>query len=304
MILSSTTAFSAKHSDEYTFTSLANCKQEKLPLVKKIFSDVMSPHYGEQTALIQDIEARKDRKTEILSYNKQAVGCIIYKRELNGDKQLEITLSALANPEDAAKGYRSKLVERIEEIAKEQRAEAIVYKLPVKLVDHVKYFEHKGFAKTAIEGTQECLLTKQLEQKRRRVASPVKQAAPPPRQQEPQPIRQQVRQNELTLKNQYIDPIRRGTKTVEVRINSGGPRNFKTGETLRLFSGQNSVTSTISKIERFASFRELLTATDYKICVPDARNLDDAVRIYESIPNYTQRANQNGVLAIHLVNPH
>ena len=46
---------------------------------------------------------------------------------------------------------------------------------------------------------------------------------------------------------------------------------------------------------------EMLEATDYKKCIPEARSLDEAFNVYQRIPGYIDRARQNGVLALYLV---
>lgn len=299
MIQSSSSAFKPANEVDFAFTSLVDAK-DKFPLVKKIFSEVMSPFYGEQQNILSDIEKRNSRKTEILTHRGKDVGCIVYKRDLCKN-QLEVTLVALFDPvESNNKGYRTRLIERIEAVAAESRAEAICYTLPASLTEHIQYFEHKKFEKSDLPLTgrvNECLLTKQLQQKRRKVESKVEELAKAPVAPAP------PRHHELTLKNQYIDPIRRGVKTIEGRINSGAPAKFKAGDTLRLYSGSNSVKSTIAKIEKFDSFRAMLEATGFKKCIPEARDLEAAVKVYDSIQGYNERAKQHGVLAIHLVDP-
>ncbi len=301
MIESSSSSLKPTNGADFAYISLADCK-EKFPQVKKVFTEVMAPIYGEQQDLLSDVEKRRDRKTEILTYRGKDVGCIVYKRDLtknranqDASEYLEVSLVALFDPvRDSSKGYRTKLLKRIEEVAKELRADAICYTLPTKLEDHIQYFVHKNFERKDLAQTgpvTECMLVKTLEQKRRKVAK----AAPAPLPAQ--------RINELTLKNQYIDPIRKGVKTIEGRINSGAPKNFKVGELLRLFSGNNSVTSTITNIEEFNSFREMLEATGFKKCIPEARDLEAAVKIYDSIQGYNDRAKKNGVLAIHLADP-
>lgn len=47
----------------------------------------------------------------------------------------------------------------------------------------------------------------------------------------------------------------------------------------------------------------MLEATGFQNCIPEARDLEAAVKVYDSIPGYNERAKQHGVLAIHLVNP-
>ena len=300
MIGPNSVTFHSKHPQDFAFLSLAECKREKFSLIKKVVNDVLAPIYGDLQTLLSDIEDRKERKTEILTHCGRDVGCIVYKRDLikNSASEdslncLEISLVALFDPVgDDSKGYRTKLVERIEEVAKEFRASGISYTLPTNLYDHIKYFEHKRFQKIPLlqsGNIQECLLVKKIEQKRRKIEEP-----------QPAPAKQK---HELSLKDQYIVPIHTGRKTVEGRINSGAPSKYKAGDLLHLFNNRSSVTVTIAKIEQFASFREMLEATGFEKCIPEARNLEAAVKVYSDIPNYDLRAKQNGVLAIHLADP-
>lgn len=111
------------------------------------------------------------------------------------------------------------------------------------------------------------------------------------------------RSHELTLRKMYIHQIRNGQKTVEGRIFSGVVLKYQPGDKIRFFYHHNpydDVRCTIAKIERYGSFREMLEKIGYKKCLAEVSSLSDAVRVYDSIPNYKERAGQHGVAAIHL----
>lgn len=259
MISSSSSAFTPANQVEFAFTSLVDAK-DKFPLVKKVFNEVMAPFYGEQQNILSDIEKRESRKTEILSHRGKDVGCIVYKRDLTKN-QLEVTLIALFDPgENNNKGYRTRLVERIEEVAAQSRAEAICYMLPSALDEHIQYFIHKKFEKSDLAQTgkvNECLLTKQLQQKRRKVEEVAKA-----------PVAAAPLQHELTLKNQYIDPIRRGAKTVEGRINSGARQNLKLEKPCAYLAATTALQALLLKSKNLLALEPCLRPQVFKIAYP------------------------------------
>ncbi|MCE5294021.1 MAG: hypothetical protein LLF94_05350, partial [Chlamydiales bacterium] len=147
--------------NEYAFISLADCK-EKFPEVKKAYMSV----FGEQVEVLEDIQKRKNRKTELLTHNGKAVGVVVYKRELSrSDDCLELSLVSLFDTEDEKKGYRSQLFERVEAVAKELHASSAACTLPPSAQNQIAYFQHKGYQLS--DKAQEVVLSKVFEQKRR-----------------------------------------------------------------------------------------------------------------------------------------
>ena len=301
------------------FESLTKHKQ-KFGLVEQIFNQVMTPSYGPQPAVLKDIKERVDRKTEILTDQGRDVGCIVYKRELVNDYAsmgirdcFEVTLLALFDHQnDASKGYRTLLLNRIEEAARRAKAENIVFRVSEKMGNYVRFLERKDCQKnqlSLINGIKEFLFYKGL-QKRRKVDTEDEEkiVATPPAPSASNagyktPIHLADGSHQLTLKKPYIQPIRSGAKSIEGRINSGAPSKFKVGDKLRFFYPQNEsddVTCIITKIDKFSGFREMLETTGFQKCIPAARTLDEAFKVYENIPGFLDRARHSGVLAIYL----
>jgi ASC-1-like (ASCH) protein len=109
--------------------------------------------------------------------------------------------------------------------------------------------------------------------------------------------------HEITLKRKYIHQIKFSGKTIEGRINSGMIRRFKEGDQVRFFYKQNErddVRCKIKAIRPYSSFRDMLTAEGVTKCLTDIYNLEEGVRVYDCIPGYSQRAAQNGVVAIEI----
>jgi ASC-1-like (ASCH) protein len=105
---------------------------------------------------------------------------------------------------------------------------------------------------------------------------------------------------EISLRKIYVDAIKNGSKTIEGRINSGFFKTLKSGQTVKFFSKEGNVTCKIVKIAFYKSFKEMLETEGFKNCIPEVNSLEDAVKIYDSIPGYSFKANKFGVLAIHL----
>ena len=108
---------------------------------------------------------------------------------------------------------------------------------------------------------------------------------------------------ELSLKRKYINAIKLGEKTTEGRINSGFFRNINQGDRIKFFNENKpyiSVVCEIKEINKYKGFREMLEKEGYSTMVPDVKSLDEAVRVYDNIPNYTERAKEKGVLALKL----
>lgn len=302
------------------FESLTKHKH-KFALISRIFSETFDPCFGPQPAVLKDIQERGNRKTEILTDQGRDVGCVVYKRELVHDYEsnglrdcFEVTLLALFDaPNDAAKGYRTLLVDRIEKAARRAKAENIVFRVSDKMGNYVRFLERKGYQRieiSLINGFKEFLFYQGL-QKRRKVDTEGEEKivatppAPPASNAEYKtPIHLADGSHQLTLKKPYIQPIRSGAKSIEGRINSGAPSKFKVGDKLRFFYPQNEsddVTCIITKIEKFSGFREMLEKTGFQKCIPAARTLDEAFKVYENIPGFLDRARHSGVLAIYLV---
>lgn len=104
----------------------------------------------------------------------------------------------------------------------------------------------------------------------------------------------------MTLQRKYLEMIKGGSKTVEGRINSGPFRGVAQGKGFLFFCQNQKVYCRVEEVKTFTNFREMLRHFGYKSCVPDARSEDAAVSIYESIPGYSERARQHGVVGMRL----
>lgn len=130
---------------------------------------------------------------------------------------------------------------------------------------------------------------------------------PPPGQQEGSPFgyiastpkrKDNVKLTSTTIKKQYLDFIKKGTKTIEGRICSGMFYNIKVGEQIQFINGNEKVICDVIGVEKYKTFKAMLETEGVGNCLPDISSLEKGVAIYNTIPGYSERAAKSGVVAI------
>lgn len=109
---------------------------------------------------------------------------------------------------------------------------------------------------------------------------------------------------EYTLQPKYISLIRRGLKTKEGRIYSGGFKNLQINQRIKFFSGKNPedyVLCQITSLNTYNYFDQMLQNEGVENMLPGVKTVDEGVKIYENIPSYRNRANKSGVISIGVV---
>jgi ASC-1-like (ASCH) protein len=101
-----------------------------------------------------------------------------------------------------------------------------------------------------------------------------------------------------TLRNQYINAINSRQKTYEGRINYGPFLRYKTGDTAVWFTGQQKVDTLVTDRRTYPTFQAMLEDIGFKNMVPEARTLQEAVKLYEAIPGYLEKSRIHGVVAL------
>jgi ASC-1-like (ASCH) protein len=112
-----------------------------------------------------------------------------------------------------------------------------------------------------------------------------------------------VKLRQLLANKKYIHLIREGKKTVEGRVAKPPASNCQIGDRLRLYHFRDrfdDVVCDITDIKKFSSFREMLEETGVQECIPGAKDLEEAVNLYNSFPGYAQQAAKLGVIALYL----
>lgn len=112
----------------------------------------------------------------------------------------------------------------------------------------------------------------------------------------------------MKLKEPYFTQVSNGIKTIEGRINDEKRQKIKEGDTI-VFTSEvtgDIVYKSVSSLKSFnkeKTFSDVITEYNYNLLIPDAENVEEAVKVYTDIPNYVDNANKYGILFICLRNP-
>ncbi|MFI0155936.1 ASCH domain-containing protein [Streptomyces lydicus] len=110
---------------------------------------------------------------------------------------------------------------------------------------------------------------------------------------EPQPA-----EYSLNIRKPYFDLIAAGAKTIEVRVGYPKIRKIAAGDTLRITCGDNTLTTRITQVNEYESFKTMLDAEDpAAIGGPDMTH-DQLVAAIRDI--YPPEKEALGVFALHL----
>ena len=95
--------------------------------------------------------------------------------------------------------------------------------------------------------------------------------------------------------------IQSGKKTVEGRIATPKYRSFSTGDTLTFKTTGIDVLSTkIMELKCFTSFENMLSYFGVQACLPGLVTIEEAVKVYRSLPGYKEKESQFGVIGIRI----
>lgn len=282
------------------------CKE--FPLVRFVFNDTIAKLYGSQEEALDKIGVGGDRLCEMLFVDDNPKGIIVYKKDLQGNKELELkTLCLLDHSEESGRGYGSALLDRVHDIAESRKAEHILVTVSSKS-PALGFFKRKGFKVEEqcpdkyMKGATENILSCAVE-KRRTLTNTLSNAAinntrTPILFQAP---RANVRPDHTcTLRREYIDAISSGKKTFEGRVATPHFKNYVPGKIIKWESRQNAVTTEIVSRHEFGSFGEMLNKLGHEKFVPEVRNLEEAKRLYDNIPGYAEKVRRFGALALEL----
>jgi len=84
----------------------------------------------------------------------------------------------------------------------------------------------------------------------------------------------------LFLKQKYLNYIIEGKKTLEGRIGYGNIRRFKVGDYVYL---NGKYKAQIVGIRKYSTFAEALSEENYKLLIPDANSIEEAIGVYNKL---------------------
>ena len=114
--------------------------------------------------------------------------------------------------------------------------------------------------------------------------------------------------HKMKLKEPYFTQVSNGIKTIEGRINDEKRQKIKVGDTIEFTSEETGkiVYKSVSSLKSFnkdKTFSDVITEYNYNLLIPDAENVEEAIKVYTDIPSYVDNASKYGILFICLRNP-
>jgi len=104
----------------------------------------------------------------------------------------------------------------------------------------------------------------------------------------------------LSLMHKYFESIKSGEKTIEGRLNKNKYHNLKINDEIKFKSNKTSETiiCKITHTNKYKNFQEMLINEGIDKMLPGINNLNDAIKIYKSIPGYKENIKKYGAFAI------
>lgn len=105
----------------------------------------------------------------------------------------------------------------------------------------------------------------------------------------------------MGLSDPWFDFVKNGQKPIEGRIYDDSRKKYNINDTLVIHSKHGeTITKTITGLVRFKTFEEGMKMINYKLLIPNANSMEEALYVYYSIPGYKEKQYIDGVLFIFL----
>lgn len=89
---------------------------------------------------------------------------------------------------------------------------------------------------------------------------------------------------DLSVQQKYFDAIKADKKDIEGRLAKDKYRHLQVGSPIIFYNNERTmqIEKQIVSLRIYKSFRDAFKYEDFKKAVPDAKNIDDAVAVYEA----------------------
>jgi len=108
----------------------------------------------------------------------------------------------------------------------------------------------------------------------------------------------------LSLRQEYFDAIKSGSKTAEGRPNSSKFKDLKPGMDIcfRSTITNETIICSIQGMHVYTNFADMLHQEGIDTMLPGVASIEQGVALYESFPGYSDRVKECGALAIKIKN--
>ena len=113
----------------------------------------------------------------------------------------------------------------------------------------------------------------------------------------------------MNLSEPWFSLVNDGTKTIEGRIYDDKRRTIQIGDTITFTNNGNSFSKVVVNLAIWdntnkktgkVGWKNVIDWTNYKKLIPTAENDKEAIKVYEDIPGYKEKAKEFGIIFIYL----
>lgn len=113
----------------------------------------------------------------------------------------------------------------------------------------------------------------------------------------------------MNLSEPWFSLVRDGRKSIEGRIYDDKRRIIQIGDTITFTNNGNSFSKAVvdlaiwdntNKKSGKVGWKDVITWENYTKLIPTAEKVKDAVKVYEDIPGYKEKAKELGIIFIYL----
>lgn len=97
-----------------------------------------------------------------------------------------------------------------------------------------------------------------------------------------------------------FDAIKNGQKSIETRVATDKYRKIKTGDVLVFVCGDEKLEELVKGVSIYRSIDEMVRVINFKNIMPFVDSVDEMKRVYFSFPNYKEKIEKFGLVALKL----
>jgi ASC-1-like (ASCH) protein len=87
----------------------------------------------------------------------------------------------------------------------------------------------------------------------------------------------------LRIKKQFLDQVKAGKKTLEVRVGYPNILSIQSGLCMKMLSGTDEQVVRVNDVRKYSSHAEMLSAEDYVKIAPDVTSEADLMRLLQEV---------------------
>ena len=105
----------------------------------------------------------------------------------------------------------------------------------------------------------------------------------------------------MNLQKKWFDYIKNDDKTIESRLYDDKRKELNVDDTIKFVNGDESFIKKITNLETYDSFEAAINENNFKLLIPDATTINEALKVYTDIYNdiIEKKQHTDGIILIY-----